>query len=91
MRYGDQSLLHDAHHSVASQLDMREEEEEKRGLVYIIVCLVGWFFKILFKTFFLEIFSLNLKFWRKTWKHLFISVFYPKKKKTMEKVFFYLV
>jgi hypothetical protein len=42
MRYGDQSLLHDAHHSVASQLDMREEEEEKRGLVYIIVCLVGW-------------------------------------------------
>jgi hypothetical protein len=40
-----------ASHSVASQLDMREEEE-KRGLVYIIVCLVGWFVFYLFKTFF---------------------------------------
>jgi hypothetical protein len=74
-------------------------EEEKRGLVYIIVWLVGlfvWFvcllvfLKFIFNFFFLEKFSLFLKFWRKTWKHVFISVFYQKKK-TMEKVFFYLV
>jgi len=68
-------------------------EEEKRGLVYIIVWLVGWFcwffYKKKFNCFFAK-FSLLLKFWRKTWKHLFISVFYEKKK-TMEKVFFYLV
>jgi hypothetical protein len=53
-------------------------EEEKRGLVYIIVWLVGWFCWFFFKkkfNFFFAKFSLLLKFWRKTWKHLFISVF----------------
>jgi hypothetical protein len=43
-------LLHDARHSVALQLDMGEEE--KRGLVYIVV-LLGWFVFYLFKTFFI--------------------------------------
>jgi len=60
--------------------------EEGTSLHHCLVgWLVGWFvcllvFKKFIENFFLAKFSLFLKFWRKTWKHLFISVFYPKKK-----------
>jgi hypothetical protein len=78
-KWGLKLVARCASHSVASQLDMREEQE-KRGLVYIIVCLVGLFFKIYLKLFLGKNFTV-FEVLEKNLEASFYFSFLPKKTK----------